>query len=414
MHKTLLTSLLLISICFAQNFDLTREFTMTSTNAPSSRSTGMVSTKNNEMYIFGGDNGNFTRESYKFNLAQNTWSMITVPSFVDARGQGSMVWTDSLLYIYGGTNSSQKFNSFITYNPTNNTWTNDVLSSGLSGKVGVSSVFTGTDIIVYGGHDGSYAYGEGRSLNVSTNTWNSSNISTVNNPGPRNGHSAVWTGSEMIIWGGYTGPFANSTIASGGKIYNPNSNTWRNMSTLNAPSARGRHSVMYTGQYMLIWGGNTNTSGNVITLSDGAAYDILNDTWLPLTLTNPLSARYDAYSCYINDRIIIFGGYNYETSTYKSDGAAFTSTKLDISDKINPIDITVFPNPNTGIVNLNLSNLKSTTSKISVYNLVGQIVYQETVTTSNPTINISNLQNGVYLLKVENNGMEYNSRIIKQ
>jgi hypothetical protein len=45
-------------------------------------------------------------------------------------------------------------------------------------------------------------------------TWTAT--STTNAPDGRDGHTAVWTGSEMIVWGGYNGTYFNT----GGR-YNP-------------------------------------------------------------------------------------------------------------------------------------------------------------------------------------------------
>src|SRR4029453_16803892 len=72
-------------------------------------------------------------------------------------------------------------------------------------------------------------------------------------PRPRAGQTVVWTGSEMIIWGGGTssfGPFFNT----GGR-YNPSTDSWSATSTSSAPGARGYHTAVWTGSEMIIWGG---------------------------------------------------------------------------------------------------------------------------------------------------------------
>jgi hypothetical protein len=56
--------------------------------------------------------------------------------------------------------------------------------------------------------------------------------STINAPTGRYEHTAVWTGSEMIVWGGEF-PASNT----GGR-YNPSTDSWTATSTTNAPSAR--------------------------------------------------------------------------------------------------------------------------------------------------------------------------------
>ena len=42
-----------------------------------------------------------------------------------------------------------------------------------------------------------------REIDPSTDSWTA--ISTINAPAPRGGNTAVWTGSEMIVWGGDDG-----------------------------------------------------------------------------------------------------------------------------------------------------------------------------------------------------------------
>src|SRR6059058_3196589 len=54
----------------------------------------------------------------------------------------------------------------------------------------------------------------------------------------------------MIVWGGYY--FDNTN--TGGR-YNPSTNTWIASSTINAPTARVEHTGVWTGSEMLVWGG---------------------------------------------------------------------------------------------------------------------------------------------------------------
>ena len=61
-------------------------------------------------------------------------------------------------------------------------------------------------MIVWGGDyfDGAYHYLQsGGRYNPSTDSWVTT--STTNAPAGRADHTAVWTGSEMIVWGGYDG-----------------------------------------------------------------------------------------------------------------------------------------------------------------------------------------------------------------
>jgi len=70
----------------------------------------------------------------------------------------------------------------------------------------------------------------------------------------RTGNSAVWTGRQMIVWGGGS----QSVWLGDGGIYNLDSNTWRVISQNGAPSPRWFHGAVWTGKEMLVWAGRAN------------------------------------------------------------------------------------------------------------------------------------------------------------
>src|SRR5690606_26383253 len=95
----------------------------------------------------------------------------------------------------------------------------------------------------------------------------------------RYGHTAVWTGTEMLIWGGYDG--AGGNTLNNGARYNPSTNVWTPISTTNAPSARGEHSAVWTGDRMIIWGGEDFFAP----IDTGASYDPMTNTWTAISMT---------------------------------------------------------------------------------------------------------------------------------
>jgi len=96
------------------------------------------------------------------------------------------------------------------------------------------------------------ACGEGGSSSTPQMVGSWSKKISTDAPLARSGHSAIWTGTEMIIWGGID---SNNNALNDGKIYNPVTGTWRVMSSVNAPSSRYYHTALWTGSKMLIWGG---------------------------------------------------------------------------------------------------------------------------------------------------------------
>jgi hypothetical protein len=55
----------------------------------------------------------------------------------------------------------------------------------------------------------------------------------------------------MIVWGGYDG----FTFFDSGGRYNPLADNWTAPSTIDAPSARYYHTAVWTGSEMIVWGG---------------------------------------------------------------------------------------------------------------------------------------------------------------
>src|SRR5262245_23192307 len=104
-------------------------------------------------------------------------------------------------------------------------------------------------MIVWGGYNGS-DLNTGRRYTPSTDSWTATTIS--NAPSARHSHTAVWTGSEMIVWGGEN--FVPSGVNTGGK-YNPGTNTWIATSRFHAPSPRVDHTAVWTDSEMIVWGG---------------------------------------------------------------------------------------------------------------------------------------------------------------
>jgi hypothetical protein len=94
-------------------------------------------------------------------------------------------------------------------------------------------------MIVWGGRHGPFPppLNTGGRYDPSTDSWTAT--TTTNAPTGRYAHTAVWTDTEMIIWGG----LAPGLTGTGGR-YNPETDRWTPTSTTNAPSARDSHTAV--------------------------------------------------------------------------------------------------------------------------------------------------------------------------
>lgn len=92
---------------------------------------------------------------------------------------------------------------------------------------------------------------------------------------PRDGAASVWTGRQMLIWGGEQG-VTGTRLVNTGAAYDPTTRTW----TVLPPSPlspRVNMASVWTGRYWLLWGGDTSSTAAVAT--DGALYNPSTQTW---------------------------------------------------------------------------------------------------------------------------------------
>ncbi|MFD6948565.1 hypothetical protein A6A08_18400 [Nocardiopsis sp. TSRI0078] len=98
----------------------------------------------------------------------------------------------------------------------------------------------------------------------------------------RQDHSLVWSGEELLVWGGH-GATQHDSYADGA-AYSPDTGSWRILPEVDLES-RTRHSAVMVQDRMLVWGGFTPThSGGpeAHLAGDGALYDMETDSWEPI------------------------------------------------------------------------------------------------------------------------------------
>ena len=166
-----------------------------------------------------------------------------------------------------------------------------------------TAIWTGNEMIVWGGvTTGSVALGDGYAYNPALNSWR--RIADTGAPSARVGHTAVWTGSGMVVWGGID---AAGYLGNGGR-YDPIGNQWLPVATTNAPAPRYQHTAVWTGAEMIVWGGD-GTAPPCNQLSDGGRYNPTIDMWTP-TSPPPLSARDSHVALWTGTEMIVWGGAN--------------------------------------------------------------------------------------------------------
>lgn len=239
-------------------------------NAPAARAQHTAVWTGNEMIVWGGYNC-CTRFNTGGRYDPNTdsWTAISTINAPEARWYHRAIWTGSEMVLWGGTNQMMYLNTGGRYNPITDSWTPTGLANAPLGRIAHTAVWSGGEMGVWGGADSTFNdTNTGGRYNPIGDSW--APTSMINAPSARDSHTAVWTGTEMVIWGGEFGepPVSLDT----GARYSPGTDSWIATSIANVPHARDQHTAVWTGSEMIVWGGAYWVGGNRVFLNTGGRY----------------------------------------------------------------------------------------------------------------------------------------------
>lgn len=219
-------------------------------------------------------------------------------------------WTD---FPAGGARNSGAF-----FRPATQDWVPfDAFPGTPAARARHTAIWTGSELIVWGGLNAlGNAITAGARYVPDFDEW--SYTSVVNLPANRSEHTAVWTGERMIIWGGRATNAEGPLLNSGG-IYDPETDAWQTMSNVNAPSPRVGHAAVWTGDYLIVWGGR----GAHGLLNDGALYHPPTDTWTPLGSVGAPAPRSHFAAAWTGSHMAVFGGVGAGFANFLGDGFTY-------------------------------------------------------------------------------------------
>jgi N-acetylneuraminic acid mutarotase len=279
----------------------TDSWTPTPTNAPIGAFDHTAVWTGTEMIVWGGNHmiqiGMNTGGRY--NPSINIWTPTSTNNAPQARYLHTAVWTGSEMIIWGGQIIASPFftNTGGRYNPSTDSWTATGTTGAPDGRYFHMAVWTGSEMIVWGGVNFGVYFNTGGKYNPDTDSW--TGTSTTDAPTGRTS-TAVWTGSEMIVWGGAD---SSSYLNTGGK-YNPGTDSWTGTSTTDAPNARDGHTAVWTGSEMITWGGAD--LHNIF--NSGGRYNPTTDSWTGTSIDNAPDARASHTAVWTGDEMIIWSG----------------------------------------------------------------------------------------------------------
>ena len=254
-----------------------------------------------EMIIFGGGlrNGNMeSADALRYFPDSDLWVSASIINAPASKLYGTAVWTGTEMIVWGGVVLGSTEHGILDgrYNPTTDTWTPVSATNAPARRWSHTAVWTGTEMIVWGGWDCETPFNDGGKYNPSNDIWIP--VATTNAPGGRYEHAAVWTGTEMIIWGGID--WDGSGLNTGGKYY-PEADIWIPTSMDNVPPPRRFLTAVWTGSEMIVWGGEETNTGGI--------YNPVADSWVATSLEGAPTVRRCHTAVWTGDKMVIWGGY---------------------------------------------------------------------------------------------------------
>jgi hypothetical protein len=290
--------------------------TSTGPNAPAARADHTAVWTETEMIVWGGEHyegGSFYSSDTggRYRPTTDTWTATSIGEGVaSVRQEHTAVWTGTEMIVWGGWGDSADPNDGSPlfpiiggrYDPATDSWTPTSTEAGVPAlRSDHAAVWTGTEMIVWGGWDGDLALNSGGRYCPVTDNWTPTSMG-ANVPSPRVGPTAAWTGTELIVWGG-------SNSVTGGR-YNPTTDTWTATSIgPNVPVIRWDHTAVWTGTEMIVWGGWSYDGSAYVYLNTGGRYDPSTDLWTPTsTGANVPTGRSDHSAVWTGSEMLVWGG----------------------------------------------------------------------------------------------------------
>lgn len=281
--------------------------------APSARWGHSAVWTGSRMIVWGGRD-QFVSEHHKcdgaaYDPSTDSWTPLCAEGAPQPRSQMAAVWTDSEMIVWGGFgDGGVAWNNGARYNPALDRWTPLPDICAPDARVEPVFVWTGTELIIWGGitPDLRRTVNSGARFNPATSQWTPIHSHVA--PQGTWGHQAVWTGSEMLLWGGarQDGVDNENKVTRMGAAYNPAANTWRQIPQEGAPAARFFHSTVWTGTSMIVWGGGDQKDQQ--SFNDGAEFIPAENRWRPLDSIATTPARGMHTATWTPHGMVVFGG----------------------------------------------------------------------------------------------------------
>jgi hypothetical protein len=229
--------------------------------------------------------------------------MAPPPAGFAGRERAAYTTFNNKLFVFGGANASgTALGDAAIYDPATNTWTLvTAIANAPSPRWGATAVWTGTEILVYGGRatTSGAALMSGASYDPATGQWSPIATGSVGHVHPVGGASS----SQAVFWGGWGATTA--TLVGTAERYTVAANSWQAASTTpSSPGALQDPAWAFTGTDLYLWGG---LSGGITRTNQAWSYSLTTNSWTSLTATGT-TARSGAFGAWDTHSFFAWAG----------------------------------------------------------------------------------------------------------
>jgi len=180
-------------------------------------------------------------------------------------------------------------------------WSDFPSKAPIAGRVGHTTVWTGSEVIVFGGTNGTTAFSDGAAYDPAKGTWRAIADASTVGLAARRGHVAVWTGTEMFAGAG--GDAAGKTAFADFARYDPKTDRWTTVASMPVALDLAGAVVLPSGKVLVAFG---RTGTGAISAS-GFVFDFVAGSWSGTGVAIP---RTDAVLFLIGGKAHALGGFS--------------------------------------------------------------------------------------------------------
>lgn len=300
-------------------------------DAPAGRDGGLAVWSGSEVILWGGASGLARNDGGRYRVSTQSWAPVSTVGAPTGRWFHAMVWTGSTMMTWGGWDGAAtiQYGDGGSYDPISDSWTPIVGDASVIGPSAEAAIaWSGSELLVWGGRGegiGSTIGGRGGRYNPNTGVWTPMGGRGLA-PGRRLEFSRVWDGNEVLIWGGGD-PASQGFVTYGdGFFYDPATDSWTPFSNSGAPEARRLRTSVWTGQELIVWGGTDSFESS---LADGGRFDPATSSWslIPVSSNSP-SARDRHSATWTGTEMVIWGGRDKTGARFRPSDGSWTPTAV--------------------------------------------------------------------------------------